>query len=271
MKLKRITAPLKQKAKEVVKRIKEMPLEPEPLLDKPGYIDLTKKKPISELNKAFSVVIGQKSFAKGGVVLKRLRSTNNPHRIRAPRQTLPKKGIIDLAESTKPSKTYAKMVRALNKPKASILETLSKTTGLPSIEKRAAKARELTTRAGSSQETVKKAGTLVSSTKKTKGLIEKFDQNPGGLVKEGLAKTAENPILVGGTAAGWVPTIVSGGKVVVPFTTETAAVAEVRAKQNEKYNKFTKGLGKKFREGRVGNIIEQGTNTVRRSMPFLFV
>lgn len=269
MKLKRITAPLKQKAKEVVKRIKEMPFEPEPLFKKPGYIDLTKKKPIIELNKAFSVVIGQKSFAKGGVVLKRLRSTNNPHRIRVPRQTLPKKEIIDLAESTKPTKTYAKIVRSLNKPKASILETLSKTTGLPSIEKRAAKARELTTRAGSSQEAVRKAGTLVSSTKKTKGLIEKIDQNPGSLVKEGLAKTAENPIAVGGTAAGWVPTITSG--IVVPGTTEASAALELAAKKNPRYNRITKELGEKFRSGRVGNIIEQGTNTVRRSMPLLLV
>ena len=43
MKLKRITAPLKQKAREVVKRIKEMSFESEPLLKKPGYIDLSGK------------------------------------------------------------------------------------------------------------------------------------------------------------------------------------------------------------------------------------
>lgn len=54
MKLKRITAPLKRKAKEVVKRIKEMPFESEPLLKKPGYIDL------SAAQKAFAALGGIK-------------------------------------------------------------------------------------------------------------------------------------------------------------------------------------------------------------------
>lgn len=57
MKLKRITAPLKQKAKEVVRRIKEMPFEPEPLLKKPGYIDLNKK---LATQKAFAALGGVK-------------------------------------------------------------------------------------------------------------------------------------------------------------------------------------------------------------------
>lgn len=57
MKLKRIIVPLKEKAGGVVERIKKMPFEPEPLLKKPGYIDLNRK---LATQKAFAALGGVK-------------------------------------------------------------------------------------------------------------------------------------------------------------------------------------------------------------------
>ena len=99
--------------------------------------------------------------------------------------------------------------------------------------------------------------------------MEKIDQNPGSLAREGVAKVAENPIAIGGTAAGWVPTITSG--ILVPGTTEASAALELAAKKNSRYKEITEKLGEQVRRGRAGNIIERGTNTVRRSVPLFLV
>ena len=122
-------------------------------LTDPGNNPYIKPKPVIEIGqKGFSVVMDQRMFAEGKVVIKKLRSSTNPHRIRTS-GTPSRKNVVGLVESTKPTKAYAKVIRAVNKPKASILESLSRTTGLPSLEKKAAQARELTTKVGSSKKT----------------------------------------------------------------------------------------------------------------------
>lgn len=64
MKLKRITVPLKQKAGKVLRRIKEMPFESEPLLKKPGYIDLSGK---LATQKAFAALGGIKGATRRAI------------------------------------------------------------------------------------------------------------------------------------------------------------------------------------------------------------
>jgi hypothetical protein len=243
MKLKRITAPLKQKAKEAVKRIKEMPFESEPLLKKPGYIDLNRK---LATQKAFAVL--------GGIKQKEFNS--------AARKLVKNNALIQDVAKSRSKSIAAGIVSGVNKAKASVLRGVEQTTGLPSLRGKVQKAENLSNPFNAAKKIGRK-------TKKAKRLIEKVDQNPGSLVREGVAKVAENPIAIGGTAAGWVPTVASG--VVVPGTTEASAALELAAKKNPRYNKITKKLGEKVRSGRAGDIIEHGTNTVRRSMPLLLV
>lgn len=160
----------------------------------------TKPKPVIELNKAFSVVMDQKMFAEGRMVLKRLRSSTNPHRIRTS-GTPSRRNLVELVESTKPTKAYAKVIRAVNRPKASILESLSKTTGLPSLEKKAAQARELTTKSGSSKKTAQTITGAVNKAKETKRLMNKTIENPGRAVTKAAEVTVRNPeITIGGVA-----------------------------------------------------------------------
>ena len=241
MKLKRIIAPLKEKAGGV--RIKKMPFEPEPLLKKPGYIDLNRK------------LATQKAFAAlGGVKQKEFNT--------AARKLVANKALIQDVAGSKSKSIAAGVISGLNKAKASVLRGVEQTTGLPSLRRKIQKAENLSNPLNAAKKVGRK-------TRKAKKLIEKIDQNPGSLAREGVAKVAENPIAVGGTAAGWVPTIASG--IVVPGTTEASAALELAAKKNPRYDRITKKLGEKFRSGKVGNAIEYGTNTVRRSVPLLLV
>jgi hypothetical protein len=180
----------------------------------------------------------------------------------AARKVIKNKVLIQDVAGSKSKSIAAGIVSGFNKAKASVLRGVEQTTGLPSLRGKVQKAENLSNPLNAAKKIGRKTG-------KAKSLMEKIDQNPGGLAREGIAKVAENPIAVGGTAAGWVPTITSG--VVVPGTTEASAALELAAKKNPRYNKITKKLGEKVRSGRAGNIIEHGTNTVRRSMPLLLV
>lgn len=180
----------------------------------------------------------------------------------AARKLVKNKALVQDVAGSKSKSIAAGIVSGFNKAKASVLRGVEQTTGLPSLHRRVQKAENLSNPLNAAKKIGRKTG-------KAKRLIEKIDQNPGSLVREGVAKAAENPIAVGGTAAGWVPTITSG--VVVPGTTEASTALELAAKKNLKYNEITKKLAEKVRRGRAGNIIEQGTNTVRRSMPLLLV
>ena len=176
------------------------------------------------------------------------------------RKLVKNKALIQDVAGSKSKSIAAGIVSGLNKAKASVLRGVEQTTGLPSLHKKVQKAENLSNPLNAAKRVGRKTG-------KAKILLEKLDKNPGSLAREGAAKVAENPIAIGGTAAGWVPTITSG--ILVPGTTEASAALELAAKQNPKYNKITKKLGENIRSGRIGNIIEHGTNTVRHSMPLL--
>ena len=178
----------------------------------------------------------------------------------AARKLVKNKALIQDVAGSKSRSIAAGIVSGINKAKASVLRGVEQTTGLPSLHKRVQKAENLSNPINAAKKVGRK-------TEKAKILIGRLDQNPGSLVREGVAKVAENPIATGGTAAGWVPTITSG--LLVPGTTEASAALELAAKQNPRYNKITKKLGENVRRGRFGNIIEHGTNTVRHSMPLL--
>ena len=178
----------------------------------------------------------------------------------AARKLVKNKALIQDVAGSKSKSIAAGIVSGINKAKASVLRGVEQTTGLPSLHKRVQKAENLSNPINAAKKVGRKTG-------KANILIEKLDRNPGSLAREGVAKVAENPIAVGGTAAGWVPTITSG--ILLPGTTEASAALELAAKQNPRYNKITKELGENVRSGRLGNIIEHGTNTVRHSMPLL--
>ena len=178
----------------------------------------------------------------------------------AARKLVKNKALVQDVAGSKSKSIAAGIVSGFNKAKASVLRGVEQTTGLPSLRGKIQKAENLSNPFNAAKKVGRKTG-------KAKSLIEKIDQNPGSLAREGVAKVAENPIAIGGTAAGWVPTITSG--IVVPGTTEASAALELAAKKNRGYNRITKELGKKVRSGQVGNVIENGTNTVRRSIPLL--
>lgn len=233
---------IKRILKDGIKRLKEMPFEPEVAKPK-KYITLNRLTP--EV-KAYSIpVFRQKDFAnvkRSKDVVKRLRT-------------------INLAESTKPTKTYAKLVRAVNKPKAAALETLAQTTGLPSIEKKAKAARKLTTRSGSSQEAVRKAGTLVSSTKKTKRLIEKSIMDPGKMAVRATEEGIRRPIFSTGFVLGKAQ-LTSPNPVVQAFpTTAVAGGLEAGARQVLPiYDRLTTAGANKFHGSKLSNLMERGIN-----------
>jgi len=180
----------------------------------------------------------------------------------AARKLVKNKALIQDVAGSKSKSIAAGIVSGINKAKASVLRGVEQTTGLPSLHKRVQKAENLSNPINAAKKVGRKTG-------KANILIEKLDKNPGSLVREGVAKTGENPIAVVGTGLGWVPTIATGGKLLVPGTTETAAALELAAKKSEGYNKFTKKLGENIRSGQFGNVIEHGTNAVRHSIPLL--
>lgn len=180
----------------------------------------------------------------------------------AARKLVKNKALIQDVAGSKSKSIAAGIVSGFNKAKASVLRGVEQTTGLPSLRGKIQKAENLSKLPNAAKKVGRKTG-------KAKSLIEKIDQNPGSLAREGVAKVAENPIAIGGTAAGWVPTITSG--IVVPGTTEASAALELAAKKNPRYKETTKKLSEMVRSGRAGNIIENGTNTVRRSIPLLLV
>ena len=229
--------------KEIGKRIKKMPFEPEPLLKKPGYIDLSGK------------LATQKAFAAlGGIKQKEFNT--------AARKLVNNEALIRDVAGSKSKSIAAGIVSGFNKAKAGVLRGVEQTTGLPSLRGKIQKAENLSNPLNSAKKVGRK-------TRKARRLMEKIDQNPGSLAREGVAKVAENPIAIGGTAAGWVPTITSG--ILVPGTTEASAALELAAKKNSRYKEITEKLGEQVRRGRAGNIIERGTNTVRRSVPLFLV
>ena len=173
-----------------------------------------------------------------------------------------KASVLQEVVPSKSKSIAAGIVSGFNKAKASVLRGVEQATGLPSLRGKIQKAENLSNPFNAAVKVGRKTG-------KAKSLIEKIDQNPGSLAREGVAKVAENPIAIGGTAAGWVPTITSG--IVVPGTTEASAALELAAKKNPRYKETTKKLGEMVRSGRAGNIIENGTNSVRRSIPLLLV
>lgn len=180
----------------------------------------------------------------------------------AARKLVKNKALVQDVAGSKSKFIAAGIVSGFNKAKASVLRGVEQATGLHSLRGKIQKAENLSNPFNAAVKVGRKTG-------KAKSLIEKIDQNPGSLAREGVAKVAENPIAIGGTAAGWVPTITSG--IVVPGTTEASAALELAAKKNPRYKETTKKLGEMVRSGRAGNIIENGTNTVRRSIPLLLV
>ena len=180
----------------------------------------------------------------------------------AARKLVKNKALVQDVAGSKSKSIAAGIVSGFNKAKARVLRGVEQTTGLPSLRGKIQKAENLSNPFNAAKKVGRKTG-------KAKSLIEKIDQNPGSLAREGVAKVAENPIAIGGSAAGWVPTITSG--IVVPGTTEASAALELAAKKNPRYNEITRELGKKVRSGRAGDLIEGGTNTVRRSIPLLLV
>lgn len=240
MVIKRKPGILKEGIKKIVKRIEEMPFDNRPA-PKPSYIEL---KSFAALGGVKGAIFRQKEFNS------------------AARKLVKNKALIQDVAGSRSKSIAAGIVSGLNKAKASVLKGVEQTTGLPSLHGKIQKAENLSNPLNAAKKVGRKTG-------KAKRLIEKIDQNPGSLAREGVAKVAENPIAIGGTAAGWVPTITSG--LLVPGTTEASAALELAAKKNPRYNRITKELGKKVRSGRAGNIIEHGTNTVRRSMPLLLV
>lgn len=239
--------------KKILPKVKKYVFE---RLTDPGNPYTKPKKPVIELNKAFSVVMDQRMFAEARMVLKRLRSSTNPHRIRTS-ETLPNKKVIKAAESTKPTKAYAKMVRAVNKPKASILESLSKTTGLPSLEKKAAQARELTTQTGSSKEAVQKVGNMMETKKKVGRIIE----NPGKAVVKGTETFVENPITTTGFVLGKFQLASPKPEIVAFPTFAVSAASEKGIKEIfPGYNKATSWLKNKFHGSKLSNGMEKGVN-----------
>lgn len=228
---------LKEGVKRLIEKMKEMPFDKRPA-SKPPYIEL-------------------KTFAALGGIIFRQKEFNT-----AARKLVKNKALIQNVAGSKSKSIAARVISGLNGAKASVLRGVEQTTGLPSLRRKIQKAENLSNPLNAAKKVGRKTG-------KAKKLIEKIDQNPGSLAREGVAKVAENPIAIGGTAAGWVPTFTSG--ILVPGTTEASAALELAAKKNSRYKEITEKLGEKVRRGKAGNIIERGTNTVRRSVPLFLV
>ena len=228
----------------------------------------TKPKPVIEIGeiggKSFSAVMDQKMFA-GRVVLKRLR-TNPYNKFRVAGQTKKDaRELINLAESTKPTKIHAKLIRAINKPKYSILRELSNRTGLPSLEKKSIQAGELATKAGSSRKALETFTGTVNKAKETKRQVNKAIENPGRAVTKAAEVTVRNPEITIGGVAGKGIMLVPG----VPMSVKMAPIGNaslaVAAGRKALFPGATKALEKTadaIHNSPRRPAIERGINTL---------
>lgn len=247
--------PIKFRPKELIKKYII------PRVTDPGN-PLIKPKPVIEL-KAFSVVMDQKMFAEGRMVLKRLRTASNPYRVRVPKQTPRKRKVIELAESTKPTKAHARLIRIVNKPKAAALETLAKTTGLPSIEKKAAKAKNLTTRAGSSRKAVETAGGLLNKSEDAKQSIERAIENPGKVVTKGTEIAIRNPEATVGGILGKAIMVAPGVPAplrAAPIGNAALVIGETRKKAAPRLTRALENSATRFHGSSARQWMENGVN-----------
>lgn len=179
------------------------------------------------------------------------------------RKLINNRSIINNVSNSRIESLSTRILARYNKAKANVLKGIEQTTGLPSLRGKRQKAENLSNPLNAAKKIGRK-------TKKAGSTLTTLNQNPGKIVRSGVAKTAENPIAVIGTAGGWIPTVTSG--VVIPGTTEASvALNEVVKKGSKRYKKLTKDLGEKVKTGRLGESIENGVNTVRKAVPLLLV
>lgn len=170
MKLKRITAPLKQKAKEVVKRIKEMPFESEPLLKKPGYIDLSGK---LATQKAFAALGGVK-----GATNRAIRKVQRAGKDRL-KHGLVSQGAIDRL-------TQRKVKEAVQKAEIPLSQDIKNS------------AKSISRSIKNTPETLKSTAT------KAKDISKYIYENTGDAVAKGAGWVRKNPEIAAGQAIGGV-------------------------------------------------------------------
>ena len=192
------------------------------------------------------------------MIILRQKEFNSPAR-----KLIKNRSIINDVSNSRIKSLSTGILAKYNKAKANVLRGIEQTTGLPSLRGKIQKAENLSNPLNAAKKIGRK-------TKKAGSTLTILDQNPGKVVRSGVAKTAENPIAVIGTAGGWIPTVTSG--VVIPGTTEASVALEAAAKRGSKrYNRLTKDLGEKVKTGRLGESIENGVNTVRKTVPLLLV
>ena len=167
MKLKRITAPLKQKAGEIVKRIKEMPFESEPLLKKPRYIDL------KATQKAFAAIGGVK-----GATNRAIRKVQRAGKDRLKHGLVSQEAIDRLAQR--------KVKEAVQKAETPLRQDIKNS-------------------AKSISKTIKNAPeTLKSAAIKAKEISKNIYENTGDEIAKGAGWVRKNPEIAAGQAIGGV-------------------------------------------------------------------